>query len=131
MLCTLKLVLRAINQTRGTVLCAQVEEATTAVERGRGLIGRTGLAPRCGILIGCGPLLSIMWIHTFFMRFPIDIVFLDRGNRIMRVSSGVKPWRLTAPVFGAHRVLEIEAGAAARNSSRPGIKSRSNRKSRR
>ncbi len=109
--------LRAINQTRGTVLCAQVEEATTAVARGRGLIGRPALAPRSGMLIGCGPLLALMWIHTFFMRFPIDLVFLDRGNQIIRIMPGVKPWRLTAPVFGAHRVLEIEAGAAARNSS--------------
>ena len=112
--------LRALNHTRGTVLCAQVEEATSAVARGRGLIGRAALAPRSGMLIGCGPLLAVMWIHTFLMRFPIDLVFLDRGNRIIRVISGVKPWRLTAPVFGAHQVLEIEAGAAARNSSRRG-----------
>jgi uncharacterized protein len=112
--------LRAINQTRGTVLCEQVEEATTAAARGRGLIGRTALVPRSGMLIGCGPLLALMWIHTFFMRFPIDLVFLDRGNQIIRIMPGVQPWRLTAPVFGAHRVLEIEAGAAARNASRPG-----------
>jgi uncharacterized membrane protein (UPF0127 family) len=112
--------LRAINQTRGTVLCAQVEEARTAAARGRGLIGRTALAPRSGMLIGCGPLFTVMWIHTFFMRFPIDLVFLDRGNEIIRVMPEVKPWRLTAPVFGAHGVLEIEAGAAARNLSRPG-----------
>lgn len=112
--------LRTINQTRGTVLCACVEEAKSVGARGKGLMGRTGLAQGSGMLIGCGPLLPVMWIHTFFMRFPIDIVFLDRADKIIRVMPGVKPWRVTAPVFGAHRVLEIEAGAAERNLSRPG-----------
>ena len=118
-MCSLKVMRRAINQTRGTVLCAQIEEAATAVARGRGLMGRAGLAPGEGMLIGSGPL-PLMWIHTFFMRFPIDLVFLDRADRIVRIAPNVKPWRLTAPLLGARAVLEIEAGAAARNSSLAG-----------
>ena len=110
---------RAINQTRATILCAQVEEAATAVARGKGLMGRPGLAAGEGMLIGSGPL-PLIWIHTFFMRFPIDLVFLDRANRIVRIVPGVKPWRITAPVFGARACLELEAGAAARNSSQLG-----------
>jgi uncharacterized protein len=112
--------LRAINQTRGTILCPYLEEANTAVARGKGLMGRAELARGEGMLIGCGPLLPLIWVHTFFMRFPIDLVFLDRFDRIIRIMPSVKPWRLTAPVFGAHGVLEIKAGAAARNSSRAG-----------
>ena len=81
--------------------------------------GRPGLAKGAGMLIGGGPI-PLMWIHTFFMRFPIDLVFLDRANRIVRIVPDVKPWRLTAPVFGARAVLELEAGAAARNSSHIG-----------
>ena len=107
------------QQTRGTVLCGQIEEAATAAARGKGLMGRSGLAPGAGMLIGGGPI-PLMWIHTFFMRFPIDLVFLDRSNQIVRIVPNVKPWRLTAPLFGARAVLEIEAGAAARNSSHPG-----------
>jgi len=118
-LCSLKVMRRAINQTRGTVLCAHIEEAATAVARGRGLMGRPGLAEGAGMLIG-GGLIPLMWIHTFFMRFPIDLVFLDRADRIVQIAPNVKPWRLTAPVFGARAVLELEAGAAARNSSHPG-----------
>lgn len=110
---------RAINQTRGTILSAQVEEAVTAAARGKGLMGRPGLASGAGMLIGSGPI-PMMWIHTFFMRFPIDLVFLDRANQIVRIVANVKPWRLTAPVFGARAVVEIEAGAAARNSNRVG-----------
>jgi uncharacterized membrane protein (UPF0127 family) len=117
--CSLGRMRRAINQTRGTVLCEQVEDATSAMARGRGLMGRAGLAPGAGMLIGSGPL-PLMWIHTFFMRFPIDLVFLDRGGKIARIMPNVKPWRLTAPVFGARSALELEAGAAARNSSHAG-----------
>jgi uncharacterized protein len=83
-------------------------------------MGREALAPGTGLLIGSGPLLPMLWIHTFFMRFPIDLVFLGRGDRIIRVVPAVKPWRLTAPVFGAHSVLELEAGAAQRTSTNPG-----------
>jgi uncharacterized protein len=108
---------KALNLTRGTVLCANVEEAQGTMGRGKGLMGRNALAADAGMLIGSGPLIAVMWIHTFFMRFPIDLVFLDRAGRIVRVMAGVRPWRVTAPVFGACSVLELEAGATQRNGS--------------
>ncbi|HKD68516.1 MAG TPA: DUF192 domain-containing protein [Candidatus Binataceae bacterium] len=111
---------RAINLTRGNVLCANVEEAHGAMGRGKGLMGRKELAADAGLLIGAGPPIQVMWIHTFFMRFAIDLVFLDRAGRIVRIIAGVRPWRLTAPVFGACCVLELEAGAARRTSSAVG-----------
>ncbi len=111
---------QAINVTRRSVLCATVEEANGSLARGKGLIGREALGPGAGMLIGAGPLISMMWIHTFFMRFPIDLVFLDRAGRIVRIVSTVGPWRITAPVFGARCVLELEAGAAQRTSSQVG-----------
>jgi len=111
---------RVVNLTRGSILCACVEEAATAFQRARGLMGREALAPGAGLLIGSGPLIPMMAIHTFFMRFPIDLVFLNRRGRIVRIMPSVRPWRLTAPVFGARSVLEIEAGAAQRASSRAG-----------
>jgi uncharacterized membrane protein (UPF0127 family) len=111
---------RAINLTRGSVLCSNVEEANSALARGRGLMGREALAPGAGLLIGAGPLISMMWIHTFFMRFPLDLVFLNRAGRIVRIMPNVKPWRIAPPVFGARCVLELEAGAAQRTSSSRG-----------
>ncbi len=111
---------RAINLTRGSILCASVEPALGTMERGRGLMGRAALEPGAGMLIGSGPLVPMMWIHTFFMRFAIDLVFLDRAGRIVRIVPNVKPWRITAPVFGARSVLELEAGTAHRTSTRPG-----------
>jgi hypothetical protein len=97
-----------------------LEEAASSVARGKGLMGREALAPGAGLLIGAGPLIAMMWIHTFFMRFALDLVFLDRAGRIVRIMTNVKPWRITAPVFGARCVLELEAGAAQRTSSKVG-----------
>jgi uncharacterized membrane protein (UPF0127 family) len=74
----------------------------------RGLLGRSGLARGEGLLLQ--PAGSI---HTFFMRFPIDAVFLDADRRVLRVVADVRPWR-TAAVRRARAVLELAAGEAAR-----------------
>jgi hypothetical protein len=73
----------------------------------RGLLGRSGLEPGGGMLIDAAPS-----VHMFFMRFPIDVVFLDRDWTVVRVVHALKPWR----VAGARRAvaaLELAAGAAA------------------
>lgn len=88
--------------------------------RGKGLMGREALDPGAGLLIGAGPLIAMMWIHTFFMRFALDLVFLDRDGRIVRIMCDVKPWRITAPVFGARCVIELEAGAVGRSATQVG-----------
>jgi uncharacterized membrane protein (UPF0127 family) len=80
----------------------------------RGLLGRRGLQQGEGLLLQ--PAGSI---HTFFMRFPIDVVFLDGDRRVMRVVPDVQPWR-TAAVRKARFVLELAAGEAARVGMTPG-----------
>jgi len=50
-------------------------------------------------------------IHTFFMRFAIDVLFLDKEYRVRRVVENIKPWRLSPWVFSAHSVLELPGGA--------------------
>jgi uncharacterized protein len=116
---TLYVMQRAVNATRGTVLCANVEEAQGTLGRGRGLMGRAALGADAGMLIGAG-LVPMIWIHTFFMRFAIDLVFLDRSGRIVCLMPNVRPWRVTPPVFGARCVLELESGAAHRNGTTVG-----------
>jgi uncharacterized protein len=59
-------------------------------------------------------------IHTAFMRFPIDAVFLDRSDRVVKVASDLRPWRMAA-CRGARTVLELGAGEAARHGLRPGV----------
>jgi len=87
------------------VLAERVERATSVWKRFVGLMGRARLDPGEGLWID--PCNSI---HMFFMRFPIDAVFLDRGLRVKRVCPGIKPWRVSPIVFGARSVVELPAG---------------------
>jgi uncharacterized membrane protein (UPF0127 family) len=52
-------------------------------------------------------------VHTFFMRFPMDVVFLDREGKVVKVVRNLKPWR-AAGARGARSALELAAGEAAR-----------------
>ena len=64
------------------------EVAETFLERARGLIGRRSLPPGRGMLITrCNA------VHTFFMRFPIDVTFYDRKGMAVKTVRGVRPWR--------------------------------------
>ena len=58
-----------------------------------------------------------MWMHMFFMRFAIDIVFLDRHDRVVHISRELKPWRVSAVVFRARKALELAPGAAAHSNT--------------
>lgn len=112
--------LKAINQTRGVVLCARLEPAGGVAGKSRGLLGRERLDDDAGMLFEAGRLEPFMWMHMFFMRFPIDIVFIDRRDRVIRISHELKPWRVSALVWGARRALELAAGAARRTDTRIG-----------
>ena len=72
----------------------------------RGLLGRDGLEPGTGMLIDAAPS-----VHMFFMRFPIDVVFLDREHKVVDVRHDLRPWRV-AGARGAYATLELPVGAA-------------------
>ena len=112
--------LRALNQSRGTVLCARLENAGGVAGQSKGLLGRDGLEPGAGMLFENSRFTPMMWMHMFFMRFAIDIVFLGRGDKVIRISRRLRPWRVSAMVFGARRALELEAGAAEKSSTQIG-----------
>jgi uncharacterized protein len=96
--------LKAVNLTRGTALAQNLEVAGTGKQRQKGLLGRDGLAPGEGLwIIPCES------VHTFFMRFPIDLVYLDNEHRVRKVRSAVGAWRLSA-CLSAHSILELPAG---------------------
>jgi hypothetical protein len=71
-----------------------------------GLLGRRSLAEDEGLLLT--PCTSI---HTFFMRFPIDILYLDREHVVVKAVRAVRPFRFSACLRGAHSILELPAGA--------------------
>jgi uncharacterized protein len=107
--------LRAINKTRGTVLCARLEDAGGIAGKSRGLLGRDGLEADAGMLFAAGRWEPFMWMHMLFMRFAIDIVFLDRHGTVIRINHSLKPWRLSSLVWGAHKAIELAAGATRRS----------------
>jgi uncharacterized membrane protein (UPF0127 family) len=98
----------ALHREDGTIVCERCVLADTALARMRGLLGRRELPSGEGILLR--PASSV---HMAFMRFPIDAVFLDRDLRVVKVASGLRPWR-AAGSRGAKAVLEIPAGEAER-----------------
>jgi uncharacterized protein len=98
----------------GETICAHCMVARTPLRRMKGLLGRRALSREEGLLLQ--PAGSV---HTWFMRFPIDVVFLDRELRVLRVVEALRPWRVAA-ARGAKAVLELPAGAAARARLREG-----------
>jgi uncharacterized membrane protein (UPF0127 family) len=91
--------------TEGRVL-ASAETATTRAARRRGLLGRNGVEgalvlPRC------------RWVHTVGMRFPIDVIYLDRDGVVVKTQR-LKRNRVAIPVFAARTVIEAETGALGR-----------------
>ena len=85
----------------------KVRVARSFVERARGLIGTRDLAPDEGMLI-----LKCNAIHTFFMSFPIDAIFLDREGRVVKTVKGIRPGRLFVwGGFRAKSVLEVKSAS--------------------
>jgi hypothetical protein len=81
-----------------------LEVADTGEKRNKGLLGRKSLAPGEGLwIIPCES------VHTFFMQFPIDLVYLDRKRAIKKLKNAVPAWRLSA-CLSAHSILELPAG---------------------
>ena len=96
-----------VNLTSGDALCVG-ELADRPLRRMRGLIGRQGLPAGEGLLVSPAPA-----IHTAFMRFSIDALFLDRNLRVVGIVERLRPWR-AASRRRARAVLELAAGECAR-----------------
>lgn len=72
-----------------------------------GLLGTKSIAPGYGLLISpCNQ------VHTFFMNFVIDVIFLDHSNHIVKICPKLKPWRLSPLVWKAKTVLEMNEGGS-------------------
>jgi uncharacterized membrane protein (UPF0127 family) len=99
-----------VNQRTGQVVAQQVEAALDSATRRKGLLGREGMAGGSALIIApCGA------IHTWFMRFAIDVAFVARDGRVVKVKRELKPWRMVGAV-GSHAVIEFP-GAAFQSSS--------------
>src|ERR671936_3002741 len=92
----------------GQVVCERCTVAGSALARMRGLLGRRELPAGEGILLR--PAASI---HTAFMRFPIDVVFVDGSGRVLEIAHSLPPWRAAA-CKGAKAAIELAAGECSR-----------------
>lgn len=107
--------LRVLNTTRGAALAERCGEARSFLARGRGLMGRPTLAPGEGLLID--PCSSV---HSFFMRFPIDVVFADKAHRVVGLAAAMPPNRPYAGAWRARYVVELPAGTIAATGTQVG-----------
>ena len=96
------------NATRGKILADRAERAERFGERFMGLMGRRELPVGEGLwIVPCNS------IHTFFMRIPIDVAFLDEAAVVVKAMAAIPPWRATAVYWRARSVLELPAGTLA------------------
>jgi uncharacterized protein len=94
------------NISRQNVLADQLIIADTFWSRAKGLLGKKDLPPKTAMWIKrCNS------IHTFFMKFPIDVVFVNSQLRVIKVCLNVSPWKILRPAWQACSVLEFSAGS--------------------
>lgn len=106
---------KVTNETRGKLLADRAEWAASFADRFVGLMGRRSLAFGEGMhIVPCNS------IHTFFMRIPIDVAFLDRQGLIVKQIPAMPPWRVSSVYFKAHSVLELPAGTLAASGTQEG-----------
>jgi uncharacterized membrane protein (UPF0127 family) len=104
---------RVVNQRTGQVVATHIEDATGLWASFRGLMLRSKLDDGHGMVFR-----PAKGIHTHLMRFPIDLIFLEKGDTVRKIRPAMKPWRFD--FTNAAGVIEMNAGAAAANDIRPG-----------
>jgi len=108
----LKIIVR--NLTRNTVLADAAEVADTSAKRRTGLLKHDRLNPGQGLwIVPCES------VHSFFMKFAIDLIYLDRNKKVRKVRHRMVPWRVSA-CLTAHSILELPAGVVAASGTQEG-----------
>jgi uncharacterized protein len=106
--------LRVHNSTRNTEIGDRIELADSGPRRNKGLLGRTGLETGEGLwIVPCEA------VHTFGMKFAIDLIYLDRTHRVVKIRHAVRPSRISG-TLRAHSVIELPPGAIDASQTRPG-----------
>jgi uncharacterized protein len=98
---------RVANRTRGSLLAERAELADNYWTRFVGLMGRRELPAGTGLVLKPGG-----GIHMWFMRMPLDVVHVDKRDRVTHVLRGIKPWRFGPLFVGSKLAIELPVGAA-------------------
>ena len=110
----MQLRVRVVNRTRRRWL-ADARVAESRAERGRGLLGTGELRPGEGLLIR-----ACRSVHSFGMRYALDVVFISPAGEIVKAIAGLRPGRVTRPLLRARAALELPVGAIAASGTRAG-----------
>jgi uncharacterized membrane protein (UPF0127 family) len=103
------------NVERESSLGEAIEVAATSAQRARGLLGRECLNDGQGLMFkGCSSL------HTFFMSFPIDILFLDRHGKVLKTAIAVNPFKLVRAPLRAYYAIELPVGVIEKSATQVG-----------
>jgi uncharacterized membrane protein (UPF0127 family) len=106
--------IQVLNLTRNLELADRAEVADTSAKRRTGLLKHTGLEPGEGLwIVPCES------VHSFFMKFTIDVLYLDRKHRVKKIRPQMAPWRISG-CLTAHSVLELPAGTITRTGTERG-----------
>lgn len=97
--------MKLLNKSKNIVLLNSLEVAKTLGSRMKGLLGRQSLTKDQALWIH-----SCSSIHTYFMKFPIDVILLDKHRVVVAIHKNVVPWRIVFPVWKASSVIECRAG---------------------
>ena len=95
------------NQSRGTLLADRANIANTSATRKTGLLKHTKLDPGEGLWIT-----PCEGVHTIGMKFPIDVLFLNKKRKVLKIRPAMPKWRMSM-CLRAHSVLELPSGMAA------------------
>ena len=106
--------LRVRNLTKGTNVADRAVIADTSQKRRTGLLKHPGLTAGEGLWI-----VPCEGIHTFAMKFAIDVLFLDKKRKVLKIRANMGKRRMSLSLF-AHSVLELPAGQAAATNTQPG-----------
>jgi len=106
--------IKVLNRTRGTVLASEADVADTSRKRNVGLLKHKSLPAGQGLWI-----VPCEGIHTFGMKFAIDVVFLDRKKKVLKVRPDMGRRRISLCLL-AHSVLELPAGTAVKTALQRG-----------
>jgi uncharacterized protein len=107
--------MRLISKTTNKTLVPKLEIADNVWSRGKGLLGRSSLPEdQALLLMGCNN------IHTFFMKFPIDLVFLNSKMVVTKTVKGVGPGRMVFAMLSSSHVVEFQGGFLDKNPIQPG-----------
>ncbi len=103
------------NRDRGTTLATKARLASSYSARLFGLMGRKGVEEGGGLLIT-----KSASIHSFFMRFRFDAIFIDRENRVVKIVPAMRQWWVAFGGRGSKDVIELPAGVAEHTGTQPG-----------